>query len=180
MTVCTGNICRSPAAQFALQHYLGDAMTTSSSGTHALAGYSVPEQMRFQMAAEGLSASDHVAQQYTTGMANGPDIIIAMTAAHRRWLVSESPSVLKKTFLLMELAAAAKAGAPLLGETPAERAAQIGEAIIAFRPELAGIDFADVPDPYGGSDEDYAKSFSMIRDASRDIAAWVKGDGVGR
>ena len=179
MTICTGNMCRSPAAQFALQGYLEDAVTTSSAGTHALVGHVVPEQMRFQMASEGLSADDHVAQQYTAELASGPDIIIAMTAAHRRWLVSETPAVLRKTFLLMELATAARAGAPLAGSTPAERAEQIGEAIVAFRPQLAGLEFADVPDPYRGSDEDYALSFAMIRDAARDIAAWVKGVGVG-
>lgn len=181
MTVCTGNMCRSPATQFALQGYLGDAVTTSSSGTHALEGHVVPEQMRYQMASEGLRADSHFARQYSAELARDVDIIIAMTGAHRRWLVSETPAVLKKTFLLMEVAAAARAGAPLLGETPAERAEQIGEAVISFRPYLAGIDFADVPDPYRRSDEVYAESFAMIRDATRDIAAWVLGGaGVGR
>lgn len=180
MTVCTGNMCRSPAVQFALQGYLGNAVTTSSAGTHAVVGHVVPEQMRHQMASEGLFADSHFARQYSAELARDVDIIIAMTGAHRRWLVSETPAVLKKTFLLMEVAAAARAGAPIEGETPAERAAQIGEAVIAFRPHLAGMEFADVPDPYRGSDEDYAKAFTMIRDATRDIAAWVLGEDVSR
>ncbi len=184
ITICTGNICRSPAAQIALQGYLGDVMTVASAGTHALVGHAIPLQMLEQLALGGhagdgqafgnLAGDGHAARQFTGALAREADLVIAMTSAHRRWVVSEEPRALKKTFLLMEIAAAARIGAPLPGATLAERAANIGAAVSASRPELSAFEIADIPDPYGKSDEDYAESFAMIRDAVRDIAAWVR------
>lgn len=174
MTICTGNICRSPAAQIALQGYLGDVMTVASAGTHALVGHAIPPQMLEQLALGNLAGDGHAARQFTGALAREADLVIAMTAAHRRWVVSEEPGALKKTFLLMEIAAAARIAAPLPGETLAERAANIGAAVSASRPELSAFEIEDIPDPYGKSDEDYAESFAMIRDAVRDIAAWVR------
>ena len=173
ITICTGNICRSPAAEIALQGYLGDAVTTSSAGTHALVGHGVPDQMQREMASDGLVGNAHAARQFTAALAKEAHLIVAMSASHRRWVVSEAPAALKKTFLLMEIAAAARTGAPLPGDSTYERAANIGQAVIDYRPQLAALTIDDVPDPYGGSDEDYAESFTMIRDAVRDIAVWV-------
>ena len=173
--VCTGNICRSPAAEIALRRRLGDAVTTSSAGTHALVGRGLPEQMAREMAADGLDASTHGARQFTAALAQEADLVIALAAEHRRRAVSEAPATLKKSFLLMELAAMARSGAPLEGVGTAERVANIGQAVTAYRPQLAALDIADVPDPYGGTDQEYAESFAMIRDAVNDIAAWVRG-----
>ena len=175
LTVCTGNICRSPAAEIALRRHLGDAITTSSAGTRAVVGRGVPEQMAREMAADGLDASTHVARQFTAALAQEADLVIALAAEHRRLLVSEAPLALKKSFLLMELAAMARSGAPLEGEGTAERVANIAQAVIAYRPQLAALDIGDVPDPYGRKDQKYAESFAMIRDAVNDIAAWVRG-----
>lgn len=83
--------------------------------------------------------------------------------------------MLRRTFLLEELAAAARAGAELEGATAADRLADIPEAIQAFRPELASLDIPDAPDPYRRPQEVYDESFHMIDTAVQDIVTWVRG-----
>ncbi len=176
LTVCTGNICRSPAAQIALQGYLADAdATITSAGTAALVDHGVPPEMARALKTHGLDASAHRARQLTPALATEADVIIAMTAEHRRRTVSETPQVLRRAFLLMEIAAAARAGAPIAGATPAERLANLGSAVQAYRPMLAGHEIPDVPDPYRRPQDQYDESTAMIVEACRDIAAWVEG-----
>mgnify|MGYP002738687724 CR=1 FL=1 len=38
LTVCTGNVCRSPAAERLLEHTLNPSVTVRSAGTRALVG----------------------------------------------------------------------------------------------------------------------------------------------
>ena len=45
LTVCTGNICRSPAVERLLTRKLGPTVSVSSAGTHALVGHPIAEPM---------------------------------------------------------------------------------------------------------------------------------------
>ena len=45
LTVCTGNLCRSPAAERLLASKLGPTVKVSSAGTHALVGQPISEPM---------------------------------------------------------------------------------------------------------------------------------------
>ncbi|WP_160297652.1 arsenate reductase/protein-tyrosine-phosphatase family protein [Demequina salsinemoris] len=174
LTVCTGNICRSPAAAIALQGYLGELATVSSAGVMAVVGGKMPMEMSLAMPA-GFSAGLHAGRQLAPAIVKESNLIIAMTAEHRRRIVSENPIALKRTFLLEEIAMTARDGAPLTGSTPDERVAHIAEAVQAHRPYLAGQTIAEVPDPYGLTQDVYDAAAEMIVAACRDIAAWVKG-----
>ena len=169
LTVCTGNICRSPAAELLLTEYLGPDAVVSSAGTYAMVGYGIPEEMLMCLDVDGIDGRGHSAQQLTADLARQHDIIICMTAAHRSWAVREAPFALKRTFLLTEIAAAAREGAPLEGGL-----AGVADAVQGFRVELAGRDLADVPDPYRRGQKLYDESYAMIRSAVNDIAAWVR------
>jgi len=105
LVVCTGNICRSPAGEILLQGYLGDLARVTSAGTHAMVGQAPTAPMLDLLAADGFDGSGHRASQLTAARIEEADLIIAMTAAHRRWVLQETPSALAKTFLLTELAA---------------------------------------------------------------------------
>ncbi|WP_159451329.1 low molecular weight phosphatase family protein [Demequina sp. NBRC 110054] len=174
LTVCTGNICRSPAAAIALQEYLGDLATVSSAGVMAVVGGKMPMEMSLAMPA-GFSGEGHAGRQLTPAIVQESDLIIAMTVEHRRRIVSENPLALKRTFLLEEIAMTARAGVPLAGGSPGERITHIAAAVQAHRPILAGQDIAEVPDPYKLSQDVYDEAAAMIVAACRDIAAWVKG-----
>ncbi|MFW2512337.1 low molecular weight phosphatase family protein [Demequina sp. SO4-13] len=175
LTVCTGNICRSPAVEALLRHHLGDIADFSSAGTHAMTDTGIPAQMLMGLDAAGIDARAHRSRQLTESLAREADLIIAMTAEHRTRIVQEVPSVLRRTFLLDELAKAAREQAPLEGDSPAERLRNIPDAIQGFRPELSAFQIEDVPDPYRRSQDDYDRAYAMIEAAVRDISAWVRG-----
>ncbi|GIG53792.1 arsenate reductase/protein-tyrosine-phosphatase family protein [Demequina activiva] len=174
LTVCTGNICRSPAAALLLEHYLGELVTTASAGTHALVGHGIPTSMRECLAGAGIDGSHHVAQMLTPAIAREHDIVIAMTAPQRIDIVRQTPGVLRRTFLLDELALAARAQMELAGETPRARLADVPHAIQRFRPQLAVRDVRDIPDPYGGSSALYEEVFEAIASSIEDLRSWIR------
>ena len=175
LTVCTGNICRSPAAELLLKEYLGDIATVSSAGVGAMVGRGIPAEMLLCLDGAGIDGRGHAARQINPAIAGESDIIVAMTAEHRREIVQETPAALRRTVLFDEVVQAARAGAELEGSTPAERLADIPLAISAFRPELAAMVIADVPDPYRRPQAEYDAAFELIEAGVKDIAAWVKG-----
>ena len=119
---------------------------------------------------DAIAGGDHRARQLTVALARESDLIICMSAEHRARAVSEAPFALKRTFLLSEIATAARHGAPLEGGLSG-----VARAVQDYRVELAGLPLADVPDPYRLPQRDYDEAYAMIRDAVRDIAAWVRG-----
>jgi len=175
MTVCTGNICRSPAAELLLREYLGDLASVSSTGTHAMRGHGIPAEMLMCLDVDGIDGRGHTSTQFKERDAREADLIITMTARHRAFTVSEAPATLKHTFLLTEIAETARAGAELAGDTPTERLANLPDAVRNYRPALAGDVVADVPDPYGRGQARYDEAYAMIKDAIVDIDAWVRG-----
>ncbi|HEX7589462.1 MAG TPA: hypothetical protein VF362_00600, partial [Demequinaceae bacterium] len=122
---------------------------------------------------DGLDGSAHTARQLTPGMARDADIIIAMSAEDRAAIVRDESSSIPKTLLLMEVAAAAGANVPLAGATRKKRVANIPSSIIACRPELSGMVWEDVPDPYGRGPKDYERAYLMIKEAVLAIDRWV-------
>ncbi len=176
LMVCTGNVCRSPAAEALLQQYLGDIATVSSAGTRALVDAGVPAQMLLSLDEAGIDARGHRGRQFNETLARDADIIIAMTHEHRRRIVQEVPAVLRRTLLLDEIAKAARASAPIEGNTPAERLADLVAAVQGFRPELSAMTIEDVPDPYKRTLDVYDESYAMIEAAVKDLAAWVRGE----
>lgn len=179
LSVCTGNICRSPASAQLVQGYLGDLATSNSAGTHAMVGMGIPAEMLMNLDSDsgsGIDGRTHVAQQMNSELINNADIIIAMTAEHRTDIVQHTPSAVQRTFLLGELAAAANANAPLDGATPQEHLAHVPEAIAWFRPDLAGMHIADVPDPYKREQSAYDQAYAVIRQSIVAINDWVRAE----
>ena len=135
-----------------------------------MVGHGIPAPMLMCLDAEDIDGRGHVARQYSASLAGSADLVVCMTARHRAWAVSEAPFALKRTFLLTELAAAARDGAPLEGGL-----AGVAQAVQDYRVTLAGMRLEDVPDPYGESQAVYDSAYAMIRGAVDDIAAWVRG-----
>jgi len=68
LTVCTGNICRSPAAERLLAAGLGDTAQVTSAGTGALPGYPMDAAMVPLVEAAGASTDGFAARQLTPAM----------------------------------------------------------------------------------------------------------------
>ncbi len=79
--VCTGNICRSPFAEYYARALWADkGVTISSAGTHALVGHTASSLMAEVGAAHGLDLAPHRAQSLES--ANPPDLVLCMERHH--------------------------------------------------------------------------------------------------
>lgn len=108
LTVCTGNICRSPYAQLALQYGL-DAVRpgtfeVSSAGTHAMVGDPVYPGSAGILDWRGVDSSAFAARQITEQMLDEIDVVLPLEVAHRKIVLSYSPRHLKRAFTLKEFA----------------------------------------------------------------------------
>jgi protein-tyrosine phosphatase len=87
LTVCTGNICRSPMAAILLQEKLkGAQITISSAGLMALVGYPADPLVITLLAERGLDATEHRARQITTDLVQGAELILVMETWQQREL----------------------------------------------------------------------------------------------
>jgi protein-tyrosine phosphatase len=108
LTVCTGNVCRSPLAERLLQagfdEICPDAVEVRSAGTHALVGSSAEPGSRAIASALGASLAGFTARQLTTPMLTEADLVLALATEHRSAILQLAPSAFRKTFTLREFA----------------------------------------------------------------------------
>jgi protein-tyrosine-phosphatase len=124
--VCTGNICRSPAAQYLLKRRLEheglDDWEVESAGTWALEGRPISAHMASLLAQRGIDASAHRSREINERMIEEADLVLVMTRNHAEALGLELPEQADKVYLLSEMASDQR---------------------------------YDIQDPYGGSLSDY-------------------------
>ena len=99
LTVCTGNICRSPVAEAALRMALPD-LTVGSAGLHALVGRDADPDSAAAAAQHGIKMRPHSARQFDDALGRAADLILVMETHHRQEIAARWPQVLGKTFLL--------------------------------------------------------------------------------
>lgn len=153
LTVCTGNLCRSPLAEALLQRELtnlGVPAFVTSAGTDAIPGLPVPPPMLKATSSMMVNLRRHRAVRLTPELVDETDLIIAMTRDHLRSVVGMVRNAFPRTFTLKELA---RRAAALNGSRP-----------ITFQLWLSALndgrdgtqllgadDFDDVEDPHGRS-----------------------------
>lgn len=168
LVVCTGNICRSPVAEAALQANLPDGITVSSAGTHAALGRTaVPETDEFVSRKLGF-VLDHNVQQLSNQHVDAADLILTMTTEQREWVAREAPRAVRRTFTLRELdqilALSSQGSDPETVRSLALEASRLRS-----RVGTAGVDL-DITDPYGGTAEGYDSSFQQVLASALRIA----------
>ncbi|WP_308121887.1 arsenate reductase/protein-tyrosine-phosphatase family protein [Actinotalea ferrariae] len=176
LTVCTGNICRSPAVERLLAAGLGPTVTVASAGTRAVVGHPVSAPMVPLMTRAGAGADGFAARQLTEQLARDAELVLALTRDHRSTIVQLAPASVRRTFTLLELARLAAAVDPgaIPAGTPAERLAAIVPLAAAQRGRVPGGD-DDVVDPYGRGDALYAEAFGLIEPAVATIVRLAQG-----
>lgn len=99
LTLCIGNICRSPLAQALLARDL-PGHTVWSAGLGALVGEPADPLSVQVAAAHGLDISAHRAQQVTSWMCQQTELILVMEQSHKSQLEQQFPMVRGKVFAL--------------------------------------------------------------------------------
>lgn len=161
LTVCTGNICRSPYAELLLAHRLDEvrpgAFDVRSLGTSALVGQGVDPGSARLLEAGGIAHEGFSARQISEQLLEGVDLVLPLTVEHRRLVLSYAPRLLKRTYTLKELARLIESAGRrrpwserLEGTaTPEERWARITTELVRERGLSRGDGGADdVADPY--------------------------------
>ncbi|TFC47185.1 low molecular weight phosphatase family protein [Cryobacterium shii] len=184
LTVCSGNICRSPLAEQLLRVGLASwpQIQLASAGTIGLTGQGMPVQAADLSRHFGGDPSAHVAQELTEQHVQSANLVFAMSREHRRAIVELVPRAIRYTFTIREFArlvadltdddldeAAALPLDDLVGRLStlmALAASQRG----AVAP-LASAEDDDVVDPYRCSDEVYVESAQQLVPAINAVTA---------
>lgn len=190
LTVCTGNICRSPYAAVSLAHQLSvirpGVFHVASAGTHALIGRPIEPGSRNLLQAQGMDDPSFRARQLSNHMARAQDLILVMTDEHRGIVLDEAPHAHRKTFMIREFA-------HLLEEVSAQhdwhalfvRAGVTLDVVSRWRALPAVLRAAgrgvrtrrrdqSVIDPMGGPPRQFTKMASEIDPAIATIVAWER------
>ncbi|MBO0801469.1 MAG: low molecular weight phosphotyrosine protein phosphatase [Nocardiopsaceae bacterium] len=156
--VCLGNICRSPMAEVVARAQLaeaglGDAVTVDSAGTgdwHV--GAPMNSRARGQLARRGYDGEAHRARQYEASWLACRDLVLAMDHDNLNTL---------KSVARTDRGACSPPG---FGE--AEVTGKHGDSSrIRLFGDVAGLDGADVPDPYGGNPVEFARVLDLLESA---------------
>jgi protein-tyrosine phosphatase len=173
LAVCTGNVCRSPAAERLLRHRLGTSVTVESAGTFGLVGESVAQPMAELLVESGVDIDGFAARRLSPELIQQADLVLAVTRAHRSLVVEAWPKAVRRTFTLREFARllAGIELAALPASTPADR--------LRAAVPLAGAQRGrwrvpssedDVVDPYRQPRPVYEASLAQILPAVETIA----------
>lgn len=168
LTVCTGNICRSPVAERLLQAGLDQVLPggfeVRSAGTRAMVGSPIQPLSADIIRTYGGTPDDFAARQLTQKILREADLVLTMSSSHRGEVLQLDASLLKRTFTIREFARMVTAleergdastsdsnYAKLWRELPA-RASSVRHLVLA-----AEASDNDVADPYKRGPEAYQR-----------------------
>jgi protein-tyrosine phosphatase len=105
--ICTGNICRSPAAEALLKDRLKrDGLTgwdVESAGTWTVDGRSASRYVVQLLASRGLDLTQHQSRTVNRRLIERADLVLAMTQNHAEALRLEFPDQADKIYLLSQM-----------------------------------------------------------------------------
>jgi low molecular weight protein-tyrosine phosphatase len=168
LTVCTGNVCRSPAVERLLGRDFGPTVFVSSAGTHALVDQPISEPMARLLRSNGVEDRPFAARRLTESMVKEADLVFTVARVQRSLVVELWPPAIRRTFTLREFARLLERvdRSALPEGNPAERlqaAVPLAAAQRGHRQASPQAD--DVVDPFRLSEDVYAASFAEITSA---------------
>jgi protein-tyrosine phosphatase len=105
--VCTGNICRSPYAEFTMRTALltkGIAVDVDSAGTQARAGDPAAPRIVDALDARGIDMTSFRSKPLDHDLIAAADLILTAEVAHRATVVRLHPPALSRVFTLRQFA----------------------------------------------------------------------------
>lgn len=159
--VCTGNICRSPAAEYLFRRRVDDAaldVWVESAGTRATKGPGDPRTIK-ALGRKGVDASAHRSRQVDAPMVERSDLVIATDRANLNVLAVDYEIQRERLFSFRELVR--------LGDTagPRQPDAEVGDwldGVSALRSRGLASAGDDLPDPFGRRDRFHRKVVDEI------------------
>ncbi|GHD09802.1 arsenate reductase/protein-tyrosine-phosphatase family protein [Zhihengliuella salsuginis] len=181
LTVCTGNICRSPYAHLLLGNRLDEiapgAFSVASAGTMGLTGKPMDERSAARLAATGVRERAYTVDSFSArrlGDADvaGADVVLALTQEHRDAVIQMSPRMLKRAYTVREFARLVahvyrEAGDSIPGGAGPEQVAARWKALIKYATLYrSGLSAPaaddDVVDPYRREDAVYDEMVDQL------------------
>lgn len=152
--VCTGNLCRSPMAEYLLRHHLGPKTSwrVSSAGLNTVDGVAASQPAIEVLAEKGVDLAPHRSRSLTRAMVDAAELIVAMTNAQVQELRRRFPKARERSRLLTSFAAAKRQG--LAGDSAAAS--------------------EDIQDPIGGARSTYRRIGEEIDEALLDLILYLK------
>lgn len=173
LTICTGNICRSPlAAQLLASRLDPEVFEITSAGTSPLAGDTMPDiAQRIGATMGAQNTNEHRAVALTAEDVSSADLILGLERGHRRKAAQLHPLAVRRVFTLLEFAnivshISVKQLTRLVHGPDANTSAL--QAVMRMRgvvPRLTPESRYDVEDPYGRSRLVYERSSRQIESA---------------
>lgn len=154
-----------------LRAALRDSVSVTSAGTGALLGHPMTPETAALVRLHGGNAERFSARQLHGSMLKGLDLVLALTRTHRSAVLDLQPTLLRRSFTLIEFARLVEftgADATTFDELVAACAAHRALA----RAEDPGLD--DVLDPYGRDEAVYATTAQQISRAVETISRRIK------
>ncbi len=168
LIVCTGNICRSPAAEALLRAWLPDrTVELMSAGTHAPEGRPIHPLTAQSLAQHGISAGQHVSSQLVPGAVSVADLVLTATRDQRIAVASFDQTAPRRTFTILEFARLIGE----LAEVPPDPLALRDAAASARTPATVADDLAD---PITGGAAEHEAMVTLLAPAMQTIADALK------
>jgi protein-tyrosine phosphatase len=174
LVVCTGNICRSPAAEALLRAGLGrrSGIAVTSAGLEARVGAPMDVPMRRLLQERGLSTTGAAARQLTPELVQAADLVLTMTTEQRAAVVTQVPTAVRRTFTLREFADLAGLAPGEDGAPPVARLRALMQSAPRVRARRqAGPDQDDVEDPFRRPEAAHRRALAAIDDAVENLLA---------
>lgn len=187
LTVCTGNICRSPMGEMLLHSALADlGIRVHSAGTHALVDEPMTDpalQLAVSHGADAEQARAHRARLLSPPLLSETDLALTMTLEHRSHVVQLMPALLHRTFTVREFARLVE---PLTDDDVRRGVAAAGsdaglrlQALARLAGAQRGMvhaqpDEHDVIDPYRRSQQTYELCASQLVPAIAEVSRVIR------
>lgn len=147
--VCTGNLCRSPMAEYMFRSRIGrdSHWTATSAGLFAQYGVRASPEAIEILSERGLDLRSHLSRPLTRELVDAANVVVVMTGAHRDQLADAFPGAREKVFLLR-----------------------------SFDPKAED---ADIRDPYGMAPEAYRRAYREMDAAMPELLSFLHDLEVG-
>lgn len=164
LLVCTGNVCRSPAAEYLFRAELADLpIEFVSAGTDAIPDQEIDPRIAVLMARRGIETGEFRSRWLTGAMPLAADLILTAATSHRATVTRISPPLLHRTLTLKQLARYAP---EILTERPPADFGSRIEWILHSLPRARSRSLRDgsdsIEDPIGKSQRTYESSFNDV------------------
>lgn len=161
--VCTGNVCRSAAAERMLLHRAtpGDRIEVASAGTGALEGYGIDGPTVAALAEVGVDGGGHRAAWLDETMIAEANLVLTATTEHRDRVLRMAPTAMRRTFTMREFA---RLGAGVEGAHDHDDRVRVVREVAGRRgqvdPPAPGED--EVGDPFGAGIEEARRMVHQV------------------